>query len=254
MDKVDEERLNERLQEIKKQGRIAPAPEGKDVPEWLKGGIQDLYDFFNSAAELWDQKFGSGSDQLYQVVAQHIPTTDAEVHALVLGCGTGFELEQFFEKAPNAIVTGIDLAPNMLKQLRAKFSSRMGQISLILGNYLDIPLGEAEYDYAISTLTVHHLPPENKLIVYKKIRTALKENGLYIEGDQSCLPKHEDHYWYHEFVSKLPGGDRAQWNYDVTLSVETNTQLLLKAGFSEVNLTWEERDENGFGRAVLVAE
>lgn len=241
MDKHERELIDKKFLEICNKGRIAPPPKDKDVPEWLKDGVQDLCDFFNFTAELWDQKFGTEkSDPFYQAVAQQIAATNVEVCILDLGCGTGLELKNVFERVPNARVTGIDIAPNMLHQLRSKFSNRMGQITLIQAHYLDIPLGEAVYDYAVATLTLHHLPPHNKVRVYEKIRTALKENGLYIEGDTSCLPKEpEDHYWYDEFISKLPGGDRAQWNYDMPLPVEKTTQLLYEAGFSDVKLTWK---------------
>lgn len=82
----------------------------------------------------------------------------------------------------------------MLDQLRAKFRDRLDRFTLIQGHYLDLPLGEAVYDYAIATLTLHHLPPANKVRVYKHIRTALKPHGLYIEGDQSCCLEDEDHF------------------------------------------------------------
>ncbi|MEO2002580.1 MAG: hypothetical protein ABGY41_00610 [Candidatus Poribacteria bacterium] len=55
-------------------------------------------------------------------------------------------------------------------------------------------------------------------------------------------------------LSKPPGGDRGAWNYDVTLSVETNTRLLTEAGFTNVRQTWESRDDAGQGHAVVVAE
>ena len=254
-EETEKEAINKKFEDIHSNVRRAPGPKGEDVPEWLEDGVADLYSFFNSTAELWDQKFGTEqSDPLYQAVSQQIAATDADVSILDLGCGTGLELEAVFARAPNAKITGIDLAPNMLNQLRSKFSSRMGQITLIQGHYLDIPLEEAIYDYAIATLTLHHLPPDNKVRIYEKIRTALKENGLYIEGDQSCAPEEEDFHWYNEYISKLPGGDRAQWNFDITLSVETNMRLLYKAGFLAVSLAWEKRDNRGNGLAVIVSK
>ena len=32
--------------------------------------------------------------------------------------------------------------------------------------------------------------------------------------------------WYHAYIAKLPGGDRAEWNYDVTLSPGSEERLL----------------------------
>jgi len=245
--------IDRRFEELKQQGAVAPPPDRDDIPMWLRDGVENLYDFFNGTAEVWDQKFGPGSEPFYEAVAAQLPATEEPLRILILGCGTGLELDAVFARTPNARITGIDLAPNMLEQLRGKFAGRMAQITLVLGNYLDLPLGEGEYDHAISTLTVHHLPWEMKAIVYRKTWQALRPGGTYIEGDQSCLPEQEDHRWYHEFVSKLPGGDRGDWNYDVTLSVETNTRLLAEAGFSDIRQTWEARGDDGYGHAVLVA-
>jgi len=114
-------------------------------------------------------------------------------------------------------------------------------LKLVQGSLLDFPLGEDEYDYAISTLTMHHLPPEEKVRVYKKVRNALRPAGLYIEGDQSNSPEGEKEtlYWFNRWISNLPGGNRAEWNYDITLSVATQNRLLREAGFSDVQLAWE---------------
>ena len=155
----------------------------------MQDGVQDIYDFFNGTAEVWDQKFGPANEPFYRAVAAEIPPTPDPVRILVLGCGTGLELDEIFARTPNARIAGIDLAPNMLEQLRAKFPARMDQMTLVVGNYLDVPLGEREYDYAVSCLTVHHLPWEQKAIVYRKTFAALKGRGLYVEGDQSCLPE-----------------------------------------------------------------
>lgn len=254
-EEIEKEEINKKFAEIHRKVDRAPGPKGKDVPKWLKDGVADLYSFFNSTAELWDQKFDTEqSVGLYQAVAEQIATTDAEVCILDLGCGTGIELKAVLARVPNARITGIDVAPNMLDQLRLKFCDCIEQITLIEGHYLDLPLGEGMYDYAIATLTLHHLPPDNKVRVYENIRNALKENGLYIEGDQACALDEEDFHWYNEYVSKLPGGDRAQWNYDITLSVETNKKLLYHAGFSDVSLTWERRDDRGNGLAVIASK
>lgn len=236
-DQVDEEYLRR-----KEQLRFAPPPTGENIPEWMRGGIEELYGCFNDTADLWDKKFGVDPDNpFYQTVARQIPTTQAEVDILDLGCGTGIQLEFVFARAPNARVTGIDLAPNMLEQLRYKFGSFSAQMRLVQGSLLDLSLGEDEYDYAISTLTMHHLPPEEKVRVYGKVRKALRPTGLYVEGDQSNTPEGEKNtlYWYNRWIAKLPGGNRAEWNYDITLTVETQKRLLREAGFSDVQLEWE---------------
>ncbi len=125
----------------------------------MSHGIEELYGCFNATADIWDKKFGIEPDDPFcQAVANQIPTTQAEVDILDLGYGTSIQLEYVFARAPNARVTGIGLAPNMLEQLKSKFGSFAAQLGLVQGALLDLSLGEAGYDYAISTLTIHHLP------------------------------------------------------------------------------------------------
>lgn len=78
--------------------------------------------------------------EFYPFTAGCLPRGKA-VSVLDLGCGTGLELEAYFQLNPTAKVTGVDLAPGMLAALKRKFSSR--DISLILGSYFDVPFGSA---------------------------------------------------------------------------------------------------------------
>ena len=226
---------------------------GKEVPRapGYTNEMEDLHDFFDMAADIWDEKFGPGSAQIYVEMAGQISPTEGRIRILDLGCGTGLELDQVFLRAPNASITGIDLAAGMLNRLRKKYRARADQIQLIEGNYLDVPFGKDEYDYAISSLTTHHLPPENKVIVYRKIFNALKPHGSYIEGDQTTSKEGERDGLdrFRREVARLPEADRARWNYDITLSPDTNTVLLREAGFKLVNLI---RD-NEPGKCAVIA-
>ena len=105
---------------------------------------------------------------------------------------------------------------------------------------------------AISTLTMHHFLPERKVTIYRKVREALRTSGIYIEGDQATTVEEEKSilYWYNRWIAKLPGGDRAEWNYDITLSPETQACILQESGFSEVQLTWSHPSQG----AVYVAK
>ena len=252
-DKHQIQSINDEFVKRKMRLRIAPGPLGDDVPEWTTDGIEELPGFFNSTADIWDQKFGAESnDPFYQAVAAHIPRTDESIDILDLGCGTGIQLEFVFERAPNAKVTAIDRAPNMLKQLRTKFADKTEQLRLQQGSLLELSFGDHAYDYAISTLTMHHFLPERKVVIYKRVREALRTTGIYVEGDQTATVEDEKGilYWYNRWIAKLPGGDRAEWNYDITLSPETQTCLLQEAGFSDVQLTWHHPSEG----AVHVAK
>ena len=61
--------------------------------------------------------------EFYPFTAGCLPR-ESGTRLLDLGCGTGLELGYYFELVPSAEVTGIDLAPGMLKALKSKFPGR----------------------------------------------------------------------------------------------------------------------------------
>jgi tRNA (cmo5U34)-methyltransferase len=234
----------------------APGPQGEGFPAWAGDGvIEDLPQFFDGTAHVWDARFAANYRFLHQAVADQIPCTDAPLTILDVGCGTGLELEYIFQRAPNARITGMDQAPRMLTELWRKYTKRTGQIDLVQCSCLDWPADLKDFDYALSILTLHHFPPKTKPGIYADIRSALKDGGHYIEGDQMVEPEvaAENLKLFNAWIAKLPGGEQGQWNYDVRLSVEANRQLVLDAGFLDCNKAWDDDDESSDGHAVLVA-
>ena len=211
-------------------GRVARDPGGVGMD------VESLPDFFNNVAHLWDAKFAIDCAPLHRATAARIPRTDAPLEILDVGCGTGLELEYVFERAPNARVTAMDQAPRMLAEIERKYASRMGQIELLEASCVDWPSGVEGFDYVLSILCVHHFPPDTKREIYRSFRSALAPNGAYVEGDQSAgLVANQEEAstlkLFHDWIGKLPGGATGEWNYDISLSCETNQRLLLDAGF-----------------------
>jgi len=103
----------ERLRVIS--GRIARDPGGVGMD------VENLPDFFNNVAHLWDAKFAEGCAPLHRATATRVPRTRERVRILDVGCGTGLELEYILERAPNARITATDQAPRMLAELERKY-------------------------------------------------------------------------------------------------------------------------------------
>jgi tRNA (cmo5U34)-methyltransferase len=182
-------------------------------------------------------------EAFYAAIAQPIAQTQALLHILDIGCGTGLELDPIFERAPNARVTGIDLSEAMLAALREKYATRMDQITLIQGSYLAIPFEESSYDYAVSVMTLHHLLPARKALLYAKIRRALNPRGSYIEGDY-VVSKVEEERLTNAFRQKVDSAgllvEAGAYHVDIPLALETQRALLLEAGFAGVEVIWHE--------------
>lgn len=204
---------------------------------------EKMKDFFDSRSGSYDhhmQQNISSFEVFYEKIAEPIAPNKEPVTILDLGCGTGLELEAIFKKAPAARVTGIDLSGEMLEKLSKKYHSRASQIELIQGNYLEWDMGREKFDYVISVMTVHHLLPKPKEQLYRKINRALRPGGTYIEGDYYVSGEKE-----REFLEKYQALDeegRGRYHIDIPFSVETQRRLFSGAGFSRMEVIWEEGD------------
>ncbi|MAF10246.1 hypothetical protein CMK11_07330 [Candidatus Poribacteria bacterium] len=252
---AEREQVDAAFERIRAACTRGAAPQGDEFPEWTREGIEDLGEFFDGTAHLWDARFGDGYQFLHTATADQIPVTDEAITILDVGCGTGLELQFIFERAPNALVTCLDQAPRMLDEVRRKYADRLSQISLVEASCIEWPKGLPAFDFALSILCLHHFPPDTKREVYSSIRGALKDTGAYIEGDQMVLPEIEADSLalFEAWVAKLPGGRLGAWNYDIRLSVATNRGLLLDAGFSSCEKVYDDNDDGPNRHAVLVA-
>lgn len=194
--------------------------------------------FFEARLDGYDAHMRSNiasAGEFYPFTAQCLPM-EPGARILDLGCGTGLELEDYFRLNPTAKVTGIDLASGMLRALEGKFPDR--DITLICGSYFDVPFGEG-FDAAVSVESLHHFTKDEKIPLYRKLRSALKDGGWFILTDYFSLSGEEERQHRSEFLRlKAAQGitDDAFYHYDTPLTVEHETEALLKAGFSSVEV------------------
>ena len=156
---------------------------------------------------------------------------------LDLGCGTGLELDYYFEMVPSADITGIDLAPGMLDELRRKFPDK--ELTLIPGSYFDVPFDEDSYDAAVSVESLHHFTKGEKIPLYEKLRKALKPGGYFILTDYFALSGEEERFLRAELLRlkrEQNISDEAFYHFDTPLTVEHETEALIRAGFSTVKV------------------
>ena len=184
--------------------------------------------------------------QFYPETAALLPLYPG-VELLDLGCGTGLELDEIFARCPGARATGIDLCPAMLEQLRRKRYA--GQLTLVEGSYFDVPLGENCFDGAVSVESLHHFTPERKAALYRRLWTALRPAGVYVETDYAATDDAEEAFYFAEYDRLTHGAKAGEFHYDVPLTTEHTMTLLRNAGFAEVRL--HAKYEN---TAVIVAK
>lgn len=201
--------------------------------------LEKMDDFFTARIQGYDEHMRDtieGADSFYKYTASLLPG-ETQASILDLGCGTGLELEEFFLLNPEARITGIDLTEAMLNALKSKFPNK--NLTLICGSYFLVPLGEEKYDAAVSVESLHHFTKEEKKSLYKKLKNALKPGGYFILTDYFAESEEQELFYRQELLrlkkeENLP--DDVFYHYDTPLTVEHETEALISAGFSTVEV------------------
>ena len=201
--------------------------------------LEKMSDFFEARLDGYDEHMLTNiesADEFYPFTAKQLPIVES-CRILDLGCGTGLELQEYFLLNPTARVTGIDLSEGMLSALKNKFPDK--DIDLICDSYFDVPFGTALYDAAVSVESLHHFTKEEKIPLYTKLHTALKDGGYFILTDYFSSSDEEEQT-HRQNLTRLKAEegitDGEFYHYDTPLTVEHETEALTQAGFSSVTV------------------
>ena len=201
--------------------------------------LEKMDEFFAARVDGYDEHMRTnieGASGFYAYTASLLPRT-AGSRVLDLGCGTGLELEEYFVFNPDAKITGIDLSGEMLDKLEAKFPEK--ELTLIRASYFDTPLGEKQYDAAVSVESLHHFSAGMKASLYGKLHSALRENGVFVLTDYFAESEELEKEYFRNLadLKKEQGiSDQAFYHYDTPLLVEHEMDILRRAGFRDVRI------------------
>ena len=201
--------------------------------------LEKMSEFFEARLSSYDEHMKTNieaADEFYPFTAECLPKYEG-CKILDLGCGTGLELEEYFQLNPSAKVTGIDLSMKMLEALRDKFQGK--EITLICASYFDVPFGEKQYDAVVSVESLHHFTKEEKIGLYARLSNALKEDGYFILTDYFAMSEEEE-LEHRQTLLRLKEEqgivDDEFYHYDTPLTVEHEREALLEAGFKKVEV------------------
>jgi len=213
--------------------------------------LEEMSEFFNTRAEIYDAvhigHVGGGMEGK-NILAGFLPENTARL--LDVGIGTGLELAQIFKRFPNIIVTGYDIAEEMLRKLTDKYPGKRGQLDLRHESYLTAEF-DRDYDAAISVMTLHHYDHEAKTAIYRSLLAALHDGGIYIEADYMLSesvfadPEAEEQRLFTEYSrlcvqQELDSG--AEYHFDTPCTVTNNKRLLADAGFTDIRKVWSVKN------------
>lgn len=110
-------------------------------------------------------------------------------HILIVGCGTGYELEYLLKRHPDWKFTAVDPSLTMLQkaQEQVEILDKSSQVTFIHGETSALPL-ENCFDAALSILVAHFIADEIKPVFFKDIYDRLKEKAVLLTYDlMTCV-------------------------------------------------------------------
>jgi ubiquinone/menaquinone biosynthesis C-methylase UbiE len=99
---------------------------------------------------------------------------------LDMGCGTGRFTVPMAEAG--ADVTGFDISPAMLAQLRATARERGQDVRTCEGDMAHLPFDDDTFDVVTSMLALMHIPIEDRQQVFLEVARVLKPGGRLVLG------------------------------------------------------------------------
>ena len=132
---------------------------------------------YNQFVETWIPNYDYFLDRLPKLLRE----TDHK-DLLVVGCGTGNEIERFTQTPEPWEITGIDPSPEMISQARKKFQN-FKNVNLIEGLLADLDVGR-KYGAATLLLVLHFLGDDGgKQSLLKEIAERLEPGAPFVMLD-----------------------------------------------------------------------
>jgi len=149
-----------------------PHTEGATITWWAR-----LYDPFT-----WFLSFGTVSNVRKATIrAAALQPGEA---VLDVGCGTGdLTLRAARKVGREAHVAGIDASPQMIGVAQRKAAKKGRALDFRLAPIEDLPFVDGEFDVALSSFMLHHLPDDLKVRGLAEVRRVLKPGGRLIAVD-----------------------------------------------------------------------
>lgn len=199
--------------------------------------IDNMDIHFNKCASDYDRNFYEdlGMREFYDEIEKQINICGKPTNILVLGCGTGLEIERIKHLA---IVTAIDISSGMLEELKKKELHPQVKLNTICNSYFDVGFIDDNFDLVLSTYSFHHFTVQQKAELYRKIYNCLKSNACFINGDTVCKDKDTEINLLNNANElyerqQLPFGSI---HIDVPLALDTELSLLSDIGFNSISV------------------
>ncbi|MEN6329223.1 MAG: class I SAM-dependent methyltransferase [Methanobacteriaceae archaeon] len=214
--------------------------------------MKGVKDHFQKEAEIFDGLIRTlipHYQEMIEALAEVLPFHPKEhVSVLDLGSGTGNVSLTIKKRFPQAHITCLDLAENMIQNTRYKLAEYT-EVDYVVGDLRDLE-AVAEYDAVVSSLAIHHLSRKEQQSLYPKIHTALKEGGVFYNADNlKASSEHLNQFYlkkWKEFLFQHHHPDEVEevwlarhYREDHPQSLEDHLNWLKESGFRDVDVVWK---------------
>jgi ubiquinone/menaquinone biosynthesis C-methylase UbiE len=149
----------------------APETSGRTI-RWAR-----FYDAFTALISF-------GKDGAIRKAALEAAQVRPGERVLDVGCGTGsLAIDAKAEVGSTGEVHGIDAAPEMIAVARRKAAKKELDVRFQVGLIEEIPFPDGQFDLALNSFVLHHLPDDLKRAGFAQIRRVLKPGGRFLAVD-----------------------------------------------------------------------
>lgn len=190
-----------------------------------------------------------------EIVARLLDTMPARCgRILELGCGTGNLSLRLVNRFPDAPITLVDAAPEMLDVAGARIAAERpdsaGRVTLVAARFEDLELADGSFDAVVASFSLHHLPELAPL--YHQARRWLADGGVLRSADAFAGPTpwlHADSmerwmsYWRepgHLDADERQSMDEHVRAHDHYFDLASHFRWLEAAGFSAWDCVWRD--------------
>jgi len=208
---------------------------------------------FNSVSKKYDgqRKFLIPClDDFYTCCIPIVNTLTTAKRVLDIGAGTGLFSQYIYQQRNDLHFTLTDISTDMLAVAKERFAG-LDNFEFEEYDFSSGPINK-KYDLIISALAIHHLDDGQKASLYQRIFDALDEGGVFINADQvEGRTQWFDSYYKSNWKQTVIDSGLDQTAIDQAFErikldkfgkLETQLQMLEKAGFSETDCIYKSNN------------
>jgi tRNA (cmo5U34)-methyltransferase len=171
---------------------------------------------------------------------------------LELGCGTGALTLLLAGRYPDARLSVVDAAPEMVELTRARleagYPALAGRATYLTATFETLDLEDGAYDLIAASMSLHHIV--DKAPFYARLHASLRDGGALVFADEltGAVPYVQQRHWDrwetfarqpdHLTEAEIDSIIEHMGRFDHYETLPRQIELLAQAGFRAVDCAW----------------